>query len=594
MNQVIKFVDLCAGLGGFHHATSLLRKSAGWENVQFECVLASELDPELRKIYVRNFPAIAHPYDEFFPAGRESELRTALETQGLENELALRSLDGALTGIHGDMRALVNANQSGLRLWPDSHPDSCDYVIPEHDLLFAGFPCQPFSKSGAQRGFAETRGTVFDLIRLVIKDRQPDLVLLENVGNFDRHDGGKTRRVVEKTLSQHYDVRMTRHKNEGGEGLLSPHHFGLPHHRERFYIIAQRRSSKKFAPIGRRSPFPSRASISREEARTLSETKLRSIVQHPGSGVPAQDEEVAISPDRVAAITHWNQLLALIAEAPSAPTRRADNMISSPIWGYELDPWHWYPATENPKLCSQSPDWASSQRKRQLEAARMRVAELSHDRVDLFDHPPRDDRSWLAPKRLGRTETLRWVDTWPGYAGKRDTWPDWKVRFVRDNREWALWLWSTLDPEDLRLWLDKLFREVPAPSNQKLEWNCKGEELNLWRHIIQFRPSGIRAKRFESVPALVAMTGTQIPIVPRFSGSPEEPKSSHLCVAEGRLLQGFRSDWHTPKSREKAFRALGNAVHCGMVELILGSWLCAGDSSEEHTSNTPDSLLLTG
>ena len=51
------------------------------------------------------------------------------------------------------------------------------------------------------------------------------------------------------------------------------------------------------------------------------------------------------------------------------------------------------------------------------------------------------------------------------------------------------------------------------PSLRKLEWNCKGEERDLWHHVLQFRPSGLRAKRYTSSPALVAMTTTQIPIL---------------------------------------------------------------------------------
>ena len=68
--------------------------------------------------------------------------------------------------------------------------------IPEFDLLCAGFPCQPFSKCGQMRGFADTRGTLFFNICSIIEHHQPKYILLENVRNLASHDGGNTWRVI--------------------------------------------------------------------------------------------------------------------------------------------------------------------------------------------------------------------------------------------------------------------------------------------------------------------------------------------------------------------------------------------------------------
>ena len=72
--------------------------------------------------------------------------------------------------------------------------------IPDHDILCAGFPCQAFSISGSQKGFLDSRGTLFfDVARIAIAKR-PKVVFMENVRNFASHDGGKTLAVVKRTM----------------------------------------------------------------------------------------------------------------------------------------------------------------------------------------------------------------------------------------------------------------------------------------------------------------------------------------------------------------------------------------------------------
>jgi DNA (cytosine-5)-methyltransferase 1 len=115
-----KFVDLFAGIGGFHAALGALGG---------ECVYASEWDKDAARIYERNW-----------------NLKP----------------DGDIT---------LAANDEVMN-------------VPEHDVLVGGFPCQPFSKSGKQMGMEETRGTLFWNIAKIIEVRKPTLVLLENVRNI--------------------------------------------------------------------------------------------------------------------------------------------------------------------------------------------------------------------------------------------------------------------------------------------------------------------------------------------------------------------------------------------------------------------------
>lgn len=121
--------------------------------------------------------------------------------------------------------------------------------IPKHDILTAGFPCQAFSISGKQLGFKDSRGTLFFDIARIAKYHLPKLIFLENVKNFERHDNGKTLRVVIGTLDEiGYTVFYK---------VLNASFFGVPQKRERIYIVGFRKDLKirKFDfPVGSKKP----------------------------------------------------------------------------------------------------------------------------------------------------------------------------------------------------------------------------------------------------------------------------------------------------------------------------------------------------
>ena len=77
-----------------------------------------------------------------------------------------------------------------------------EQTIPNHDILCAGFPCQAFSISGKQRGFEDSRGTLFFDVARIVKAKKPKIVFMENVKNFASHDGGKTLEVVKGTMEE--------------------------------------------------------------------------------------------------------------------------------------------------------------------------------------------------------------------------------------------------------------------------------------------------------------------------------------------------------------------------------------------------------
>lgn len=117
--------------------------------------------------------------------------------------------------------------------------------IPKHDILCAGFPCQPFSISGNQRGFEDTRGTLFFDVARIIKYHKPKVVLLENVKHFINHNDGETIKVVVNTLQElgytvFYDI-------------YDATDYGVPQKRERVFFVCFRGSLGVFSfqkPLG--------------------------------------------------------------------------------------------------------------------------------------------------------------------------------------------------------------------------------------------------------------------------------------------------------------------------------------------------------
>nr|WP_320118867.1 DNA (cytosine-5-)-methyltransferase [uncultured Marinifilum sp.] len=180
-----KFIDLFAGIGGFHIA---MHENGG------ECVFASEIDKFARQTYEHNFKSIS---PEIFKNG--------------------------------------NFNV-------DITDENLDYKnIPDFDVLCGGFPCQPFSQAGLKKGLDDTRGTLFFNIKEIIKAKIegnkkdpkikiPRAILLENVKGFRNHDKGRTYGILKETLSElGYKVKAE---------VLNSKHFGVPQNRERFFIVA--------------------------------------------------------------------------------------------------------------------------------------------------------------------------------------------------------------------------------------------------------------------------------------------------------------------------------------------------------------------
>lgn len=116
-------------------------------------------------------------------------------------------------------------------------------VVPKHDLLCAGFPCQPFSISGKMKGFEDTRGTLIYHVFKIIEKRNPKVVLLENVKHLIYHDDKRTLATIIKHLEE-LDYIVSKK-------VLNASDFGLPQNRERIIIIGHKKRKFDFNKISK-------------------------------------------------------------------------------------------------------------------------------------------------------------------------------------------------------------------------------------------------------------------------------------------------------------------------------------------------------
>jgi DNA (cytosine-5)-methyltransferase 1 len=104
--------------------------------------------------------------------------------------------------------------------------------VPNHDLLLAGFPCQPFSHAGLKKGFEDTRGTLFFDVARILSEHKPKVILLENVRGLLHHDKGETFKRILQVLNE---LGYATHWK-----LLNSKNFGLPQNRSRIFIVGIR------------------------------------------------------------------------------------------------------------------------------------------------------------------------------------------------------------------------------------------------------------------------------------------------------------------------------------------------------------------
>lgn len=405
------FVDLFAGVGGFHQALELLGG---------KCVMASEIDKDCIEVYAKNFPD---------------------------------------TPMIGDVK----------KNWDK---------LPNFDMLCGGFPCQPFSKAGKQKGFEDkNRGNLFYvLIDILKKHKECKFILLENVSNLSTGNSKEWWLKIQEEL-QKLDFYVT-----DDPVVLSPCQFGIPQIRERVYIMGIRRDIRD-------------------------EKKLTNHYIH------LEDLKLTSLPKPINALK-FGEAWTILEKSENIEEKYYLNDEQTQI----LNIWDEFRKGVNYKTIG-VPIW-------------LEYFGIEKTDKEFYNKPDYQDVLY---------ENL----------------PPWKKRFVDKNRAFYL---------ENKKFIDKWNKKYDILSKnsiyKKFEWNCGTDCKYLRETIIQFRHSGIRAKRPTYFPTLVAINNT--PII----WDSVKQRYRKITPREAANLQSFKENFILDKIDEHSFKQLGNAVNVTIVNKL--------------------------
>lgn len=314
------FVDLFAGLGGFHVA---LKRLGG------EAVFAAEWERALKTLYESNFGIP--------PWGDINDLAT---DEDIERE------------------------------------------IPDHDVLTAGFPCQPFSKAGAQLGFDNTtQGGLFFKVHQILRVKRPRRFILENVPNILKHDGGRTKlKIINMLLALNYKVKVEH---------FSPHQFGIPQVRNRVYFVGSLDGLDDFAWPPKQGDATEITSVLRKDV-----SSSRPILKQTQRAIDMWGDFLRRSPDSV-------------------------KMPSFPIWSMEFGATYPYEDETPAAIWDRRPVWGMRQMGYKGSFGRDLECSPRHQKERIPSHANRDSDYQF---------------------------PRWKIHFIRQNREFYQKNRSWIDP----------------------------------------------------------------------------------------------------------------------------------------------------
>jgi len=325
--------------------------------------------------------------------------------------------------------------------------------IPDHDILFAGFPCQPFSNAGKKLAQDDPRGILFDNITGILSTSKPKIAILENVKHIKKVSNGKVFEYIIKQLNNiGYSVFITE---------ISPMDIGVPQNRERVIFIVIR--NDYYSPE-LKDTIIKNININKDSERSVSRNILES----------SPDKKYSISDELILLFNAWDEFITIAGNI---------NEIISPVI------------------------------------------------ITYFTEIPNENNK------------------------------NWKNSYIKKNNEYYNKHKKLLDS-----WLSK-YSEILTKKviYGKLEWQVGGIRKNdsIWNYYIQMRQSGIRVKKTDSFPSLVAIVQTSI----------IGPHKRYLTPRECARLQSVPDTFKFNHSDNEIYKQLGNSVNIDVIKVVIKSVL---------------------
>lgn len=381
--------------------------------------------------------------------------------------------------------------------------------IPPHDILCAGFPCQPFSQAGKRQGFSDEkeRGNLFNNICDILRYRRPKYVMLENVSNLIGHDHGRTWRTMYNKLSElEYIVKNPQ--------ILSPHEFGLAQHRRRIYIVAidSHQGNLDYFNFPPKNGRPCDITIMIEKDAT---------------------QVQKLKPDTRYQLSVWQEFLDLtIKHGESIPTY--------PVWAMEFG--------ANYDFDNVAPAF---QPLNELQGRKGKLGQIV--------------------KGETTSECLSWLPIYAQSANSMH-FPNWKIRYIKSNRdfynrnkEWLdIWLQKVqkFNNSHLKLEWNCGADATPIIEDKIVQFRASGIRIKLPTFSPALNLIGTQIPIFPWVP---------LPKEILKDGEPE--KGRFMTVREAAKIQGMQKLDFGELSTTRTFEALGNAVNVTIIKHIAKNLL---------------------
>ena len=327
-------------------------------------------------------------------------------------------------------------------------------LLPDFDVICAGFPCQSFSQAGKKLSLEDKRGLLFEHILRIAKEKKPRFMFLENVKHIKKIDDGKVFEYILKRIKETgYNVQVEE---------LSPHQLGIPQHRERVIFICELMLDE----VGLKDKIPF-------ILPTITETTDQQIqkILLPWT---EEREKYLIPKEVVSVLEAWNEMV--------------------------------------------------------------QVFEVGEN---------------MSPTILCK-EFLTDISSMPTASGIA-----WKKEYITKNKR----IYQKYEP----LWQEWLTKHQQLLNKKeiyaKLEWQAgkKRENDSIWDHFIQLRQSGIRVKKGDFFPALVAIV--QVPIYAK--------ERRYICPRECARLQSFPDSFIMHEKDKIAYKQFGNAVNVDVLHFFI-------------------------